>query len=614
MSFLQNARIRTKILSLLIPLCAAGIGGVAVVAHNYSASDANYSRFLSKEAAAEINMAIASQRLVAVVYDAYQVMAYASGTPELAAATTDYGASTARYLELVGQSRTALPDDAQTFDSFEQKGKAIFAVTDKAIAASASGRNEEAKALLAQADKEVAASLPEIRNWINALSKTIASKTAALTIETASTIFYSLLILGVVFTIGIALALFVTARGITAPIASLRMRMTSLAAGDVDAPVSGTDRRDEVGEMAAAVMVFRDNAIERARLEQETVANRSMSENERIQREAQKAQEAADTLHAVTNLAKGLQELSEGNVAYRIPGAFVAQLDLLRENFNASLEKLESTLIQVGENARGIDGGANEIRSAADDLSRRTEQQAASVEETAAALEQITTTVRDSTRRAEEAGALVARAREGAEKSGQVVSNAVTAMKAIETSSGEIGSIISVIDEIAFQTNLLALNAGVEAARAGEAGKGFAVVAQEVRELAQRSAKAAKEIKALIATSSGHVQAGVKLVGETGTSLATIAGEVQEINRHVAAIVEAAREQSIGLQEINTAVNTVDQGTQQNAAMVEQSTAASHSLAREAASLTQLLSQFKLGSVTHAPPSMLRSTVRNMAA
>ncbi|MDR6099879.1 methyl-accepting chemotaxis protein [Agrobacterium larrymoorei] len=218
------------------------------------------------------------------------------------------------------------------------------------------------------------------------------------------------------------------------------------------------------------------------------------------------------------------------------------------------------------------------------------------MEETAAALEQITTTVQDAAKRADDAGKLVEKTRGGVEYSGRLMQDAVQAMMAIEKSADEMGNIISVIDEIAFQTNLLALNAGVEAARAGEAGKGFAVVAQEVRELAQRSASAAKEIKILIANSGTQVQSGVGLVKQTGHSLESIVIEVQEINRHVNAIVESSREQATGLREINTAVNVMDQGTQQNAAMVEQSTAASHSLAREAEALNRLLSQFDLGS------------------
>jgi methyl-accepting chemotaxis protein len=425
--------------------------------------------------------------------------------------------------------------------------------------------------------------------------KSVTARSDELTFETNDTIFYILLSLGLVFAGAIAAAMFVTSRGITTPIALLRERMTTLAGGETTEQVAGLGRRDELGDMAKAVSVFRDNAIAKINMEREAEANRSLSERERLEREEQKAREASDAKFAVDALGAGLGKLADGDVAYRITTPFVDHLDELRQNFNHSLEKLNDALRAVGENARGIDSGSNEIRSAADDMSKRTEQQAASVEETAAALEQITTTVKDSTRRAEEAGALVARTKAGAEQSGEVVRKAVIAMEGIEKSSGEIGNIIGVIDEIAFQTNLLALNAGVEAARAGDAGKGFAVVAQEVRELAQRSANAAKEIKALINTSGQQVQAGVALVGETGKALEVIVAEVQEINQHVTAIVESAREQSVGLQEINTAVNTMDQGTQQNAAMVEQSTAASHSLAKEAAALSSLLGQFNLG-------------------
>jgi methyl-accepting chemotaxis protein len=264
------------------------------------------------------------------------------------------------------------------------------------------------------------------------------------------------------------------------------------------------------------------------------------------------------------------------------------------------VDTLNSTMQLVGTNANAITAGANEIRTASDDLSRRTEQQAASVEETAAALEEITTTVKDGAKRAEEARRLVLTTGEDARKSGSVVRSAVDAMHAIEKSSDEISNIIGVIDDIAFQTNLLALNAGVEAARAGEAGKGFAVVAQEVRELAQRSANAAKEIKALINTSSQQVANGVTLVGDTGKALEGIVDQVQHISNHVQAIADAYREQSIGLQEINTAVNTMDQGTQQNAAMVEEATATAHSLASESEALLNLLGQFKIAASNHA--------------
>jgi len=314
------------------------------------------------------------------------------------------------------------------------------------------------------------------------------------------------------------------------------------------------------------------------------------------------ATDVTERMGAVAMLAAALKDLSDGDLTQSLDRPFVPTMEKVRHDFNDAVSKLRSAML--GANAQAIAAGSTEIRSAADDLSKRTEQQAAAVEETAAALEEITTTVADSSRRAEDAGNLVAATRENAEQSGAVVRSAITAMGQIENSSREISNIIGVIDDIAFQTNLLALNAGVEAARAGDAGKGFAVVAQEVRELAQRSAKAAKEIKALINASGEQVKSGVSLVGETGRALEEIVKQVQEINTNVIAIVEGAREQATGLKEINQSVNAMDQGTQQNAAMVEQSTAASHSLAREAEALFALLGQFKVGQRGSSPRSV----------
>ncbi|MGV1951272.1 methyl-accepting chemotaxis protein [Agrobacterium vitis] len=390
------------------------------------------------------------------------------------------------------------------------------------------------------------------------------------------------------------LLIWLLARSIVNPITGMTVAMSKLASGDHGVDVPAINRGDEVGRMAKAVLVFKDAAIEKLRLTQETDSMRRRSEEEQQAAQAQKQQEADEISFVVVQLAEGLAALANGNVAHRLTVPFVERLDGLRVNFNESLSKLQAALKTVGANAQAINAGAAEIRASADDLAKRTEQQAASVEETAAALEQVTRTVKDSARRAEDVGQLVATTRTGAERSGQVVRNAVAAMTEIEKSSGEIGNIIGVIEDIAFQTNLLALNAGVEAARAGEAGKGFAVVAQEVRALAERSAKAAKEIKVLISASSAQVGAGVSLVGETGRELEQIVTAVQHISENVAAIVTASREQSTGLSEINVAVTDMDKGTQQNAAMVEEQTAASHTLATEADALMDLLRQFKL--------------------
>lgn len=267
----------------------------------------------------------------------------------------------------------------------------------------------------------------------------------------------------------------------------------------------------------------------------------------------------------------------------------------LRDDLNSAVVTLRDALDEVGRSASSINISASEIRNAADDLSQRTEQQAASVEETAAALEEITTTVRETAKRAEAAGLVVERSRQSAEQSEAVMRKSINMMSEIERSSRQIGNINDTMDEIAFQTNLLALNAGVEAARAGEAGKGFAVVAQEVRVLAQRASEAAKEIRGLITASDRQVQEGVALVGEAGIALQNIIADVQEIDLHVSAIVDAAREQSLGLQSVNSALSMIDQNTQQNAAMFEQSSAASQNLAMETNQLDRLLSRFKLG-------------------
>jgi methyl-accepting chemotaxis protein len=311
--------------------------------------------------------------------------------------------------------------------------------------------------------------------------------------------------------------------------------------------------------------------------------------------EAERLQMLDTQANVVDALRKGLERLAEGDLTDRIADVFPENYDQLRADFNLAVDRLQEAMRGVVENADLIQGEASEISSAADDLSARTERQAATLEQTASALDQLTSSVKSAADGANHANELVETARENAEASGEVVREAVEAMGEIESSSQQISKITGVIDDIAFQTNLLALNAGVEAARAGEAGRGFAVVASEVRALAQRSSDAAREINALISASGTQVKRGVDLVDQAGAALKGIVDSVTEISRNVNEIAVSSREQSAGLAEINAAVNQLDQVTQQNAAMFEETTAASHALTREAETLTRTMSRFQTG-------------------
>ncbi|NNU68119.1 HAMP domain-containing protein [Rhizobium sp. WYCCWR 11152] len=590
---LKHLKIRTKIISVVALLGLITMSGLIYVISEFRRADAAYSAFIDHEAQASMLSARASASAVASVLQVSLLADMKPDTPEFQKAlATPSKLPQAR--DRMKQALALVPSRKPAIDEIQAGIDEIETLANKIIEQSKAKDDAGAQANVALINAKLDALTPKMIANNDAMMAMLNDGGDALSASVNERIVFCLVLIGIAVLAAVGFSVVVAQIGIAGPMMQLRQRMTRLAEGDTTSDVSGLDRGDEVGQMAKAVSVFRDNAIERARIEARAETDRDVSDSERRDREAQKAREASELDRAVTALGDGLRRLAAGDLASHIAEPFVAHLDALREDFNNSVEKLNETLHTVGANARAIGAGANEIRSSADQLSQRTEQQSASVEETAAALEEITTTVRDAAKRAEEASQLVARTRLGAEKSGEVVRKAVSAMQQIEKSSGEISNIIGVIDDIAFQTNLLALNAGVEAARAGDAGKGFAVVAQEVRELAQRSAKAAKEIKALISTSGSHVQTGVSLVGETGKALDAIVHEVQEINQHVHAIAEASREQSIGLQEINTAVNTMDQGTQQNAAMVEESTAASHNLATEAAALNNLLGQFRL--------------------
>ncbi|MCF1461073.1 methyl-accepting chemotaxis protein [Agrobacterium vitis] len=422
--------------------------------------------------------------------------------------------------------------------------------------------------------------------------------------------------------LGVAVSTLIARRGIVNPIRLLTDNMNRIAKGALGDTIPGTERGDEIGEMARALEIFRANRLQMQEMEAQEAALNSQSkdlqssissivasaaagnfsqritksyEDADLQRFASSVNElVANVDLGVTEVRRVIAALSSSDLTQDMRGNFQGAFAELQSNVNHAMATLREAMQSIRGASGTITDNSGELSSAANQLARRTEQQAAALEETAAALEEITTTVRTSTERAHEANQMVEQTRNSAGKSGEIVRSAIDAMGRIEQSSQKISQIISVIDEIAFQTNLLALNAGVEAARAGEAGRGFAVVAQEVRELAQRSANAAREIKALINTSADEVKGGVSLVLSTGEALNEIVGLVDHVNGHVASIARAAQEQSAALAEINTSVNHMDQMTQQNAAMVEETTAASQVLASESRQLLVQLERFRL--------------------
>lgn len=376
--------------------------------------------------------------------------------------------------------------------------------------------------------------------------------------------------LGLMSLLAIVATTLVATDRICRPYVNTVLRMEGLAAGETQSEIAYTDYQDCVGRMTTAMAAFRDNAVEvrRAREEQEQV---------------------------VDLLKNALRALADNRLDCQISVAFPGAYEELRNDFNHAVGSLAQAIQTVNQTAQTVMTGASEINSASDDLARRNEQQAASVEETAAALTQVTQGVNAMANSATGAQQRIGQTHDEASTGGAVVQQAVAAMAAIAASADEISSIVGLIDGIAFQTNLLALNAGVEAARAGDAGKGFAVVATEVRALAQRSADAARDIRALISTSSEQVTSGVNLVGEAGTVLSSIVDRVAEINGLVGDIASSAHSQAASLQQVNTAVAEVDRVTQQNAAMVEESTAAARSLSQEASELARVVQRFVTG-------------------
>ncbi len=431
---------------------------------------------------------------------------------------------------------------------------------------------------------------------------------------------------------GLALALGIVLLGVTRPLQRMIAAMQRLADGHLDAQVPVLQQTDEVGRIGAALVVFKENAVEKQRAEAEIATRRQEAEAQRAAREARERQAAAEvaelcrritagdlstrlnetdkdgflltlsqelnrlsgTLGTVTGgLASVMETMADGDLTRQVEGEYQGVFATLKNSANSMASRLREFAGRLLQTTEAVHGAAAEISTGSQDLAGRTESQAASIEETAASMHEITTTVKQNADNAQAANQLATTARDTAETGGKVVGDAVAAVTQIEESARRISDIVALIDEIAFQTNLLALNASVEAARAGEAGKGFAVVAQEVRALAQRSASASKDIKALISESNAQVKTGATLVNRAGQSLVEIVAAIKKVSDIVAEIAAASREQATGLDQINTAVGSMDEMTQRNAALVEETTAAAQSLTTQAQELAALVRFFK---------------------
>ncbi len=590
-----SAKIAVLVLSLgLICIAVAGYGALRIIS-----VDGAYSNLVDVRTPAQSSLQRVNRSVGQMSYSA--AMSVLTSDPKSISEEIDnYKTAKAKSYDYIDKAMRGLPDYDSDLALMRERLDKVTAALDNVVLLSGQGRQAEARDAIKVARPLVSAYSKANTALVDRGVQDMKHASDDITAGTGKTALSLLIVAGLGVTAGVAGALLMSRAAITRPLTVLAGDMRRLADGDLEVGINGQGRRDEIGLMAKAVQVFKDNGLKARALAADAERLKAEADLANGQAEAQRQANAAEQAMVVQALAGSLSRLAEGDLTAQIEADFQGQYAQIKADFNAAVDSLRTAMNAISDSTSGIRGGSDEIAVASSDLSRRTEQQAANLEETAAALDQITATVRASADGARQASDAASQARRDAANSGKVMRDAVSAMVEIEQSSTQINSIIGVIDEIAFQTNLLALNAGVEAARAGEAGRGFAVVAQEVRALAQRSAEAAKEIKDLIAGSSAHVSRGVQLVGDTETALSDIVTKVAEIDGLVSRIAQSSQEQATGLNQVNIAVNQMDQVTQQNAAMVEEATAAVSNLRVETGKLTSLVARFKIQRVASA--------------
>jgi methyl-accepting chemotaxis protein len=611
MNFIDNWKISTKVVIVIALLSCVTIMVVALGAISLFNVDGAYSVIVKNDFSASVSLARANRALNAIGYAVYRTIAYDGASVGAKAAAANVEVDYASAVQFIAHAAESDPSDKAVYDGFKTKIEDIHAITKSVVAHGLKNENEEATKEMVKGDELVEALSADISKFNNSEIEKVNAEAAAASASVHST---------VIMTVGIGIAGLVTCLGIglwlamaniSKPLTRLGERMNALAQGKLETEIEGTERKDEIGQMARTVLVFREAGLEKVGLEKAAAEQRQQAEQQRLEAEEERrinaetqAVAAKEQASAVKALGDGLGKMSEGDLTVHLNEGFTEAYQQIKDDFNTTIGRLKETIESIVSSTRDVTSASAEISTSTTDLSQRTEEQAASLEETSASMEEISATVKKNSENAQQANQSAGKARDVADRGGQVVAKAVEAMAEIESSAGKISDIIGVIDEIARQTNLLALNAAVEAARAGDAGRGFAVVASEVRTLAQRSSQAAKDIKGLITSSNGQVQEGVKLVNQAGAALVEIVDSIKEVAGVVSEIASASIEQATGIEQVNKALNQMDEVTQQNSALVEENAATAKTLESQAQAMGERISFFRVGQAeTNAAPS-----------